>query len=116
MNPINQHVRLPISRREFVRTSALAAGAVALSGPFIRVARANEPGANSKLRVGLIGCGGMGTGDLATFFRNPEVDCAVLCDVDDSHFARSLELCASQSRPGNPDAFGEGIPQIPLTA
>jgi hypothetical protein len=69
--------RIPsLSRREFVRTSALAAGAVALAGPFMRVARAGEPGANSKLRVGLIGCGGMGTGDLATFFRNPEVDCA----------------------------------------
>ena len=88
-----------VSRREFVRTSALAAGAAAFAGPFIRSARAAEPGANSKVRVGLIGCGGMGTGDLATFFLNPEVDCAVLCDVDESHFAKCLELCAKQSRP-----------------
>ena len=87
------------SRREFVRTSALAAGAAALAGPFIRSVRAGEPGPNSKVRLGLIGCGGMGSGDLATFFRNPEVDCAVIADVDDSHLAKGIELCAKHSRP-----------------
>ena len=99
MNVINQHVPRSISRRDFVRASALAAGATAIGGPFIRSLRAGEPGANDKIRLGLIGCGGMGYGDLATFFRNPEVDCAVLCDVDESHFTKSLELCAKQSRP-----------------
>ena len=99
MNQIKQHALKSVSRREFVRTSALAAGAVALAGRFIRSARAGEPGANSRIRAGLIGCGGMGTGDLATFFKNPEVDCAILCDVDESHFGKSLELCAKHSRP-----------------
>ena len=92
--------RIPsLSRRDFVRTSALAAGAVALAGPFIRSARAGEPGANSRIRAGLIGCGGMGTGDLECFFRNPEVDCAIIADIDDSHLAKGIELCAKHSRP-----------------
>lgn len=36
-----------LSRREFVRSSALGAGAVALAGPFIRSARAANSHANS---------------------------------------------------------------------
>lgn len=88
-----------LSRREFVRTSALAAGAATLAGPLIRSVRADEPGPNSKVRLGLIGCGGMGRGDLECFFRNPEVDCAVIADVDDSHLANGLDLCARHKRP-----------------
>jgi predicted dehydrogenase len=87
-----------LSRREFVRTSALAAGAVALAGPFIRSARAGEPGANSKIRVGLIGAGGMGCGDLAAFFGNPEVECAVICDVDDAHLKDGVTVCEKRER------------------
>src|ERR1041385_7304348 len=89
-----------ISRREFVRKSALALSfAPALTGPFIRTARAGEPGPNGKVRLGLIGAGGMGCGDLACFFRNPEVDCAVVCDVDDAHVADGLAVCAKHDRP-----------------
>jgi predicted dehydrogenase len=48
--------------------------------------------ASEKVRVGLIGCGGMGKGDLATFFLNSEVDCPVICDVDDKHLAEASKL------------------------
>jgi len=88
-----------LSRRKFVRTSALAAGAAALAGPFIRAPRAAEPGANSKVRLGLIGCGGMGSGDLECFFGNPEVECAIIADIDDSHLANGVKLCEKHSRP-----------------
>jgi len=84
-----------ISRREFVRSSALA---VAAAGPFIRPVRAGEPGPNAKVRLGLIGSGGMGRGDLECFFGNPEVDCAVICDVDDAMIAKGLEVCAKAGR------------------
>lgn len=46
-----------------------------------------------KLRLGVIGCGGMGAGDLECFFLNPEVDCPVICDVDDAHLAKGVEIC-----------------------
>src|SRR5580700_5845132 len=87
-----------LSRRRFLRTSAFA-GALAplaaanLAGPFIRSARADEPGANDKVRLGVIGCGGMGQGDLGCFFLNPEIDCAVICDVDDARIAKGVEIC-----------------------
>ena len=89
-----------ITRRKFLGKTAAASIAVgALSSPFIRIARAGEPGANDKIRLGLIGCGGMGQGDLKCFFLNPEVDCAVICDVDDSRIATGLGICADKGRP-----------------
>src|SRR5438270_8091781 len=84
------------SRRQFLAHSAAGLGSVALGGvvsPFIRSARAGEPGPNEKIRIGLIGAGGMGRGDLECFFLNPEVDCPVICDVDDAMLAKGIEVC-----------------------
>jgi predicted dehydrogenase len=91
------------SRRAFLGKSALATAVVPLAfsgvtGPFIRSARAGEPGANDKVRVGLIGAGGMGCGDLECFLKNPEVECAVVCDVDDAHLKNSLAVCEKRER------------------
>ena len=49
-------------------------------------------GANDKIRVGVIGCGGMGRGNLSTFLANPEVDCPVICDVDDAQIAKGIAI------------------------
>lgn len=91
------------TRRKFLGQSALAAAVAPLTAsnlisPFVRSARAAEPGANDKIRVGLIGSGGMGCGDLDCFFRFPEVECAVICDVDDAMLAKGLEICAKRER------------------
>ncbi|MDB6023241.1 MAG: iolG 11 [Pedosphaera sp.] len=96
-----------LSRRKFLGKSALAAGLapVALSelgSPFIRSARAGEPGANEKIRLGVIGCGGQGQVDFKDFLANPEVDCAVICDVDDARIAKGLEIC-EKAREKKPD-------------
>jgi len=98
MNASNHFPVKPISRREFVRKSALAVSAAAVAGPLIRSVRGGEPGPNDKVRLGLIGSGGMGRGDLECFFLNPEVECAVICDVDDAMIAKGLEVCASKER------------------
>jgi len=47
-----------VSRREFVKTAAVAAGAYAIGGPAVR---AYAKGSDT-IKVGLIGCGGRGTG------------------------------------------------------
>src|SRR5947207_218992 len=96
-----------ISRRKFLNRSVSVAGLtpLALTGfefPFIRSVRAAEPGANDKVRLGLIGSGGMGQGDLECFFLNPEVDCAVVCDVDDARVAKGVEIC-EKKRGRKPD-------------
>jgi predicted dehydrogenase len=95
-----------LTRREFLGQSAtvisiapaFAAGCVALAGASARAA----VGANDRIRVGLIGCGGMGRGDLDTFFLNPDVECPVICDVDDAMLAKGVEL-VEKKRGKRPD-------------
>ncbi len=98
-----------LTRRDFLSTSALAMmGAPVLDCAFVSMSNAplgeaspraqTGPGTtaavgpNDRIRIGLIGCGGMGRGDLATFFINPEVDCPVVCDIDDAQIAKAVEL------------------------
>jgi predicted dehydrogenase len=95
-----------VSRRRFLQQSAWAtsAGSLALGGAFApRIVRAGEPAPSEKVRLGIIGCGGMGQGDLECFFLNPEVDCVVVCDVDESHIAKGVEIC-EKKRNHKPDS------------
>jgi predicted dehydrogenase len=81
-----------------LKNSTLATGALAGLTPFVGSARAAEPAANNKVQLGLIGCGGMGQGDLQCFFGNPEVECQVICDIDDANLAKGMEICAKRGR------------------
>jgi predicted dehydrogenase len=59
-------------------------------------------GANEKIRVGLIGSGGMGRGDLATCLAFEDVDCPVVCDVDDRMVAEGVRV-VEERRAVKPD-------------
>jgi len=97
-----------ITRRQFLRTSAVAASAgsslIATAGPEPRSVSAQAPGANDRIRLGVIGCGGMGRGNLATFLANPEVECALICDVDEAQMAQALQVVAKH-RSSKPEAL-----------
>ena len=93
----------PIPRRAFLRQSSLAALTAPLSGALVVSLAARVAAASDKVRVGLIGCGGMGKGDLSTFFLNPEVECPVVCDVDDAKLAEATAL-VNEKRGGTCDA------------
>lgn len=87
----SQIMQQTINRRNFVGQSALAALVWGTAdSPFIRVARAGELGANDKIRLGLIGCGGQSQVDLQCFFGNPEIDGAVIADVDEAPLAQGI--------------------------
>jgi len=53
-----------MTRRQFVRTTAAAGVAVPYFVSASALGLAAAPGANDKIHVGLIGCGGMGRGNL----------------------------------------------------
>ena len=53
-----------ITRRQFVRATAAAGVAVPYFVSAAALGQAGAPGANDKIHVGLIGCGGMGRGNL----------------------------------------------------
>lgn len=86
-----------LTRRELMKTAgALAAGAVpglsaaaSMAKPEAAPAKKAEPsarsrqvGANDKLVLGLIGCGGMGASNMRSLMAFPDVEVAALCDVD----------------------------------
>jgi predicted dehydrogenase len=86
-----------LSRRKFVGQSVVTLGTAAMAGKS-RLSNMLFAQGNSlvppsdKIRLALVGSGGMGVGDLATFLLNPEVDCPVICDVDDARLAKGVDL------------------------
>jgi predicted dehydrogenase len=62
----------PISRRTMLRTGATALTAASYS---------RVMGANERIRLGVVGCGSRGTGDMRTFLATNQVDVAAVCDV-----------------------------------
>lgn len=98
----------PRSRRKFLQESAgfsaaAAAASFAWLGPQAKPVRAQTAqssdsivGSNSRIRVGLIGCGGMGRSDLKDFLKVKNVECVALCDVDDEQTAKTLKAVDEQ--------------------
>lgn len=56
------------TRRDFIRQATLLGAGLSMS-PFFINATPGSVGANDKIRVGLIGCKGMGFSDLQAFLR-----------------------------------------------
>ncbi len=81
-----------VSRRQFLRQTAAAGLAIPVAGQWGGSALGGAAPASEAVRVGLIGCGGMGRGDLAVFLQNPQVQCPVVCDVDDRNAAAVAAL------------------------
>ena len=65
---------MSVDRRNFIKTTAAASAATALS--YSRIL-----GANDRVRLGLIGCGSRGVGDMNAFLKLGTVDVPALCDV-----------------------------------
>lgn len=81
-----------MTRRQFAAAATAATAAAAFR---IKSARAQtEP--NDRIRIGAIGYGGRGTGNLAEFLRNPQVECAIVCDPDLGHANKAAEHVEKQ--------------------
>jgi predicted dehydrogenase len=77
------------SRRKFLKDSIGfgATGAVLGAASASATSADQVAGANERIRIALIGCGGMGRTDLRDFVKLPGVQCVALCDVDDAQSA-----------------------------
>lgn len=87
------------SRRNLLKRSALAAGAVACA-PFIVPSRAlgldgNVP-PSERVNLAVIGVGGMGGADLSNFLQLPNAQVVALCDVDQGHLDPMIEAVHQQ--------------------
>ena len=84
------------SRRRFLKESiaagSAAAGLSVLNSTSTSAASsARILGANDRIRIALIGCGGQGWGDLRAMLRIKNIDCVGLCDVDDAQTAKTAK-------------------------
>jgi predicted dehydrogenase len=73
--PLRMDSILPVSRRDFLRASSLAAGAAAVGFPQLLRAQ----GANAKLNLATVGAGGKGSSDTD---HCASENIVALCDVD----------------------------------
>jgi len=93
------------NRREFLKDSAAAgagaAGISLLNATSSRSATAASAdkvlGANDRIRVGLIGCGGQGRADLRQMLKIKNIECVALCDVDDEQTARAVKMVQTEA-------------------
>src|SRR5207247_2534692 len=90
-----------LSRRKFLET---AAAGVALTALNRRDLTAQSP--NNQIVLGMIGVGGMGTGRLREFWKQPDVRIAAICDVDRKHLDRAVAE-VEKSRGQKPQPFGD---------
>jgi predicted dehydrogenase len=87
--------RADLTRRDFLKTTAVAAGAAA----FGTVAPAQVLGANERIRFGVIGCGGMGTGHVNSLVRHSEADnlqVVAVSDVYQKRVTRAKGICKGE--------------------
>ncbi len=90
-----------INRRYF-----LAASTTATLGVAAQVARAAEPGANSKIVVGVLGTGDRGTQHARAFPKLPGVQVAYVCDVDQGRVNKAAKAVEDASGKA-PQAVGD---------
>ncbi len=77
------------TRRQFLKNAA-AAGTIL---PLTAASWSRVYGANGKLRVASVGCGGKGWSDLTATAASPQVEVVSLCDIDESkpHLGQAAE-------------------------
>src|SRR5438309_7640381 len=84
-----------VSRRTFVKTSALATGAVALTA----LNQSHAVGANDRIRIDVIGVGGMGTGHVGSLVKkaDPEnIQVVAVSDVYQRRITRAKNICKGE--------------------
>lgn len=87
------------SRRTFLQTAAAGLSLVA--------ARSRTFGAvppSDRIRVGFIGLGGQGTGRLREFMKHEDVFAAAVCDLDQKHTDRAVDL-VEKTQGHKPEVF-----------
>ena len=78
------------------RRSFIASAAIGTSLPMTAASASRILGANDRIRLALVGCGGMGRGDLRDMLRAGKTDAVALCDVDDSQVDRAQKDVVSE--------------------
>ena len=91
-----------MNRRQFIKQ-----GGTAAAGYAFLPAIARKMVASDRLRLAIIGVGGMGNQHLKWFAALPEVEVVALCDVDQGHLDSSLHTLSSLQPLGKATGYGD---------
>src|ERR1035438_4928252 len=80
-----------MNRRDWIRTSFAATAVTALGSRQVM-------GANARIRVGLIGSGGRGKQDWATFLKQSDVEPVAVCDLYDPDRKKGIEMTEGRAK------------------
>jgi predicted dehydrogenase len=84
-----------MTRRDFGKSAAMTVASVALAaGPLAR----NVLGANDRVRIGLIGAGGMGQANLRDFLRTDQVDCVAIADPYEPNLDNAIGMTLGKAK------------------
>ena len=83
-----------MNRKEFVKTSSLAAAAMTFSPSLKLFANAAEP----KVKLGIIGTGARGQGHVDLMLRRDDVELVAICDVDERALNRAKEIITKSGK------------------
>lgn len=86
-----------LSRRQFLKST------VPLILPASVLGRAGAVSPNSKIRLACIGTGGQGTANLRSFLADERVQVVAICDVDDQHRDKALQMAGLTAKDGYKD-------------
>jgi predicted dehydrogenase len=97
LHPHNAHAAAQSSRRDFLKTSSALAAAGALAGT-LSIGRSAYAAGSDLLKIGLVGCGGRGTG-AAVNALGADKNCKLvaLADVFSDRLQNSLEVLKKES-------------------
>lgn len=88
-----------MNRREFLHSSALGvAAAAAATGQSAEYSRHDDYARDKLRRVGLIGCGWYGKGDLFRLNQVANIEIVSLCDVNSQMTAEAADMAVSRQR------------------
>jgi predicted dehydrogenase len=87
------------SRRRFLQHSSFAAAALGAARPLGAAAGQGVPPPSDRVRVGLVGCHGMGWSNMRSLLKVKGVECVALCDVDERELDRRTQELAAAAKP-----------------
>lgn len=113
MNNSNQP--LTTTRREFIKTTGAATLGSALVSPFVLTSKSHAASSDTVLKVGLVGCGGRGSGAaLQALKADPKAELVAMGDAFESQAKNSLRILQKDPEVGsrvkvNPDCCFGGL-------
>ena len=99
--PMNNPTSTQQNRREFLKTSSTALATATFASPFILSREAHAAANTDTIKIGLIGCGGRGSGAASqALHADPNVHLVAIVDLFPEQISRSLEVLKADKEVG----------------